>query len=173
MRGIEVMLMAAFAGLVGLGLWNARQWLPQWGPKVVNSAPANAGKPVEKVAGKLGANKQHAGKRGIMGDARSSGTSDNTRSETRVEVPYWLPVFPTQADLAVGASGVHIRAKYGEPTARVTEMHAGQLLERYYYFNSERTQLIVATLEGGVVTDAEAYRADRAVSRSSAKVPLN
>ena len=39
MRGIETMLLAAFAGLVGLGLWNARQWLPQWSPKVVNSVP--------------------------------------------------------------------------------------------------------------------------------------
>jgi hypothetical protein len=173
MRGIEVMLLAAFAGLVGLGLWNARQWLPQLSPKVVNSAPANAGKPVEKVAGKLGANKQHAGKRGVMGDARSSGMSDTTRSETRVDVPYWLPGFPTQADLPVGASGAHIRAKYGEPTARVTEMHAGHLLERYYYFDSERTQLTVATLEGGIVTNAEAYHADRAVSTSSARVPVN
>jgi hypothetical protein len=70
-------------------------------------------------------------------------------------VPYWLPAFPTRADLALGASGVHIRAKYGEPTARVTEMHAGQLLERYYYFNSDRTQMTVATLVGGVLTSAE------------------
>jgi hypothetical protein len=170
MRGIEAMLLAAFAGLVGLGLWNARQWLPQWSPKVVNSVPANAGKAVEKVTGKPGANKLHAGKRG---DARSSGTLDVTRAAETVEVPPWVPVLPTQTDLPVGTSGARIRAKYGEPTARVTEMHAGQLLERYYYFNSERTQLVVATLEGGIVTGAEAYHSDRAVSRSSAKVPIN
>ena len=173
MRGIEVMLLAAFAGLVGLGLWNARQWLPQLSPKVVNSAPANAGKPVEKVAGKLGANKQHAGKRGVMRDARSSGMSDNTRSETRVDVPYWLPGFPTQADLPVGTSGARIRAKYGEPTARVTELHAGQLLERYYYFNSDRTQMTVATLEAGIITGAEAYHEDRAVRTKGQVVPVN
>jgi hypothetical protein len=172
MRGIEVMLLAAFAGLVGLGLWNARQWLPEWHPKTVSSVPANVGKPVEKVAGKRGVNSLHAGKRGMRGDARFSGTSDITRSETRVEVPYWLPAFPTQADLPVGVSGVHIRAKYGEPAARVTEMHAGQLLERYYYFNSEHTQMTVATLQGGIITGTEAYRADRALSRSSA-VPVN
>jgi hypothetical protein len=169
MRGIEVMLLAAFAGLVGLGLWNGRQWLPQWSPKVVNSGAANTGKLVEKAAGKLEAKKQHGGKRGVL----SSGMSDIPRSETRIDVPYLPPVFPTQADLPAGTSGVRIRAKYGEPTARVTEMHAGQLLERYYYFNSERTQLTVATLEGGIITDSEAYRADRAVSSSSAKVPLN
>lgn len=165
MRGIEVMLLAAFAGLVGLGLWNARQWLPQLSPKVVNSAAANAGKRVEKVAG---ANKQHAGKRRVTGDARSPGTSalaagDFPRSETTVEVPSWP--MPKQADLPVGASGVRILAKYGEPTARVAEMHGGQLLERYYYFSSDRTQLTIATLVGGVITGAEAYRADRAVSR--------
>jgi hypothetical protein len=168
MRGIEVMLLAAFAGLVGLGLWNGRQWLPQWSPKVVNSVPAYAGKPVEKVAGKL-ETKKHGGKRGVM----SSGISDIPLSETRVDVPYLPPVFPTQADFPVGTSGVRIRAKYGEPSARVSEMHGGQLLERYYYFNSERTQLTVATLEGGVVTGAEAYRADRAVSSSSPRVPVN
>lgn len=168
MRGIEVMLLAGFAGLIGLGLWNARQWLPQWSPKVVNSGPANAGKAVEKVAGKRGDTKQHAGKRRVTGDARRPGTSafpagDFPESETRVEVPAW-PV-PTQADLPVGASGVRILAKYGEPTARVAEMHGGQLLERYYYFSSDRAQLTVATLVGGVVTGAEAFRADRAVSR--------
>lgn len=166
MRGIEIMLLAAFAGLVGLGLWNARQWLPQWSPKAVSSAPANAGKTVEKVSGKREGNKQHAGKRGVTRDPRSPGTStlaagDFPRSETRVDVPSW----PTRADLPVGVSGVRILAKYGEPTARVSEMHGGQLLERYYYFSSDRTQLTVATLVGGVITNAEAYRADRAVSR--------
>jgi hypothetical protein len=169
MRGIEVMLLAAFAGLVGLGLWNGRQWLPQWSPKVVNSVPVNAGKPVEKAAGKLEAKKQHGGKRGVL----SSGVSDIPLSETRIDVPYLPPVFPTQADFPAGTSGVRIRAKYGEPSARVSEMHGGQLLERYYYFNSERTQLTVATLEGGVVTGAEAYRADRAVSSSGPRVPVN
>jgi hypothetical protein len=164
MRGIEAMLLAGFVGLVGLGLWNFRQWLPRWSPKVVNSAPANAGKAVAKVGDKLEANKQHAGKRGLMGDAGSSGTSDFARSETRVDVP-WPPVFPTGADLPVGTSGVRILAKYGEPTARVTEMHAGQLVERYYYFSNDRTQLTVATLEGGVITGAEAYRPDRSALR--------
>ena len=81
------------------------------------------------------------------------GTSDIPPSETRVDV--WQPAFPTRADLPVGASGVGIRAKYGEPTARVTEMHAGQLLERYYYFSSDRTQLVVATLQAGMITGAE------------------
>jgi hypothetical protein len=171
MRGIEAMLLAAFAGLVGLGLWNARQWLPQWSPKVVNSVPANAGKAVTKVGDTLGGRKQHAGKRGIMGNARSSGTSDIPPSETRVDVP--PPAFPTRADLPVGASGVGVRAKYGEPTARVTEMHAGQVSERYYYFNSDRTQLIVATLEAGIITGAETYSADRAVRAKAQVVPVN
>jgi hypothetical protein len=34
-------------------------------------------------------------------------------------------------------------------------MHAGQLLERYYYFNADRTRMTVATLAGGVITGAE------------------
>ena len=171
MRGIETMLLAAFAGLVGLGLWNARQWLPQWSPKVVNSVPANAGKADTKVGDKLGAKKEHAGKRGMMGNARSSGTSDIPPSETSIDV--WMPAFPTRADLPVGASGAGIRAKYGEPTARVTEMHAGHLLERYYYFNSDRTQLTVATLQAGMITSAEAYRADRAIRTEAQVVPVN
>ncbi len=175
MRGIEAMLLAAFAGLVGLAFWNARQWLPQWSPKVVNSVPANGGNAVRKVSDKSVAKKQHAGRHGIAGDA--SGTSDLaagyiTPSKTIVQVSSW-PGFPTRADLPVGASGVGIRAKYGEPTARVTEMHAGQLLERYYYFNSDRTQLIVATLQAGIITGADAYRADRAVRTKAQVVPVN
>jgi hypothetical protein len=154
MRGIEVMLLAAFAGLVGLGLWNARQWLPQWNQKVVNSAPANADKTVAKVTGKRGVDKQSVGRHGVKGNI--SGIPDLAAGGiTKVDVPSWLPAFPTRADLPVGASGVHILAKYGEPTARVTEMHAGQLLERYYYFNADRTRLTVATLAGGVLTNAE------------------
>jgi hypothetical protein len=159
MRGIEIMLLAAFAGLVGLGLWNAREWLPQWNPKVVNSAPANASKTVTKVGDTLGANKQRAGKRGNGSGPSDRAVSNIIPGQTIVNV--W-PTFPTGADLPVGTSGVRILAKYGEPNARVTEMHAGRLLERYYYFNSDRTQLTVATLEGGVITGAEAYRPDRA-----------
>jgi hypothetical protein len=171
MRGIEAMFLATFAGLVGLGIWNTRPWLPRWSPKVVNSVPANADKAVTKLSDKLAAKKRHAG--GVMGNGRFSGTSDIPLSETRVDVPFGPPVFPTRTDLPVGSSGVGIRAKYGEPTARVTEMHAGQLLERYYYFNSDRTQMTVATLEGGIITGAEAYREDRTARAKAQVVPVN
>lgn len=159
MRGIEALLLAAFAGLVGVGLWNARHWLPEWNLKTVNSAPADASR-IGNAPGKPEANKPGNGKHGLVRNGRLAEKSDAAPgspavSETTVDVPRWLPPFPTRADLPIGASGAHIRSKYGEPTARVTETRAGQLVERYYYLNADRTQLTVATLEGGLVTHTE------------------
>jgi hypothetical protein len=74
-------------------------------------------------------------------------------SETEVDVP--MPKFPVRTDFPRGATSLQIRAQYGEPTARTTEMHDGHLFEHYYYFNNDRTQLTVATFENGVIVSAE------------------
>jgi len=153
MRGIQAMLLASFIGLVGLGIWNARQWLPRGAVKSILSfhgdgKTGNGGPVVDKSNAKAR----------ILGKRRNglalSAMGDVSVSRIDVEIPAH-PRFPTRADLAVGATGVQIRTQYGEPTARVTEMRAGHLLERYYYFNRDRTQLTLATLEGGVIVAAE------------------
>jgi hypothetical protein len=154
MRGMEVLIIAGLLGLVAVGVWNARRWLPDWAspsaPAVANSGIA--GKPDPKL-------ERASGKRKLDRAGRSSVVSNFTigdlpGSKTEVDVPIGVP-FPTRNDLAVGATGVQILAKYGEPTARVTAMQNGRLLERYFYVNSDRTKLTVATLERGVVVSVD------------------
>jgi hypothetical protein len=161
MRGIELLLLAGFIGLIGVGAWNARQWLPQWGDKSISSAAAAAGanKISGGLAGKSDSKGRVGGKRGIGRSARASITADVRDGNVSISTIYvQVPVdsgFPTAADLPVGAHGAEIVTKYGEPTARVTEMRTGHLFEHYYYFNNDRTQLTVATLESGIIVSAE------------------
>ncbi len=148
--------MAGFIGLIAVGVWNARQWLPGWGPEAIIYAPSDTsgGSPTDR-AGK--ASRARA-KRGFGRGSSASATSDLAFtgfpvSETEVDVP--MPKFPVRTDFPRGATGAQIRARYGEPTARTTEMRGGHVFEHYYYFNNDRTQLTVATLENGVIVSAE------------------
>jgi hypothetical protein len=150
MRGIEILLLAGFIGLIGVGVWNARQWLPQWGGKATSYAPAD--KSPSPPGGKTDKVAHARGKRGFNLGNGDSPRGDVSLSETQVDVP--MPKFPIRADFPRGATGLQIRARYGEPTARTTEVHEGHLLEHYYYFNNDRTQLTVATLENGVIVSA-------------------
>jgi hypothetical protein len=155
MRGMEVLTIAGLLGLVAVGVWNARRWLPDWASP---SAPAAAyAGPAAKPDPKL---ERTSGKRALDRAGRSTVVSNFTigdfpASKTEVDVPISAAPFPTRNDLPPGISGTQIRSKFGEPTARVTAMQGGRLFERYYYLNSDRTQLIVATLEHGVVVATE------------------
>lgn len=63
--------------------------------------------------------------------------------------------FPAPDDLKVGNTGTEIRSQFGEPSARVVGVRDGVLLERYYYLNSDRTRVTVATLNNGVLVSAQ------------------
>ncbi len=152
MRGIEALLLAAFLGLIGLAVWNGHQWFPHWsGASTVRVNPAAA----NRVAGeseKSVAKTKATGKRSFW-----RGLTDPNLPvlKTEVDIAAWHPAFPTVADLPVGASATQIRTKYGEPTARITGLQTGHLVEQYYYFNPDRTRLTVAKLDSGVVVSAQ------------------
>src|SRR5438105_9792298 len=122
MRGMEVLIMAGLLGLVAVGVWNARRWLPDWAsskPAAVASAT-----PAAKSDAKLA---ESSGKRKLDKAGRSSVISnfkigDLPVSRTEVDVPMPGSPFPTRNDLLLGTSGVQIIAKYDEPTALVTAM---------------------------------------------------
>jgi hypothetical protein len=156
MRGMEVLILAGLLGLVAVAVWNARRWLPEWASPAAPAVAAHgavAGKPDAKAAAAVGKRKGDRGGRTSLVSNFTLG--DLPASKTEVDVPMPGSPFPTRNDLAIGATGVQIRAKYGEPTARVTAMQGGRLIEHYYYVNSDRTQLTVATLERGVVVGVE------------------
>jgi hypothetical protein len=157
MRGMEVVMIAGLLGLVAAGvwMWGGRR-LPEWNSSTVPviATAGVAGKPDTKLV-------RAPGKHDIDKPSRSTVMSDFKiggfpASKTEVDVPISASPFPNRNDLRPGATGVQIRAKFGEPIARVTAMQGGQLLERYYYVNSDRTKLTMATLEHGVVVSAEA-----------------
>ena len=158
MRGIEALLLAGFIGLLAIGAWNARRWLPEWAPRGFTSGSADTSKAPGRTGKQTDKGTQASGKRrAARGHQDSPGADielgDFPKSRTDVDLP--PSKFPSRKDLPVGATGVQIRAEYGEPNARVTEVRGGRVLEHYYYFNSDRTQLTVATLESGIIVSAE------------------
>lgn len=154
MRGMEVLILAGLLGLVAVGVWNARRWLPDWASKPAAVASAT---PAPKADAKLDrASGKHKGVRtGRSSVVSNFSIGDLPASKTEVDVPMPGTPFPARNDIHIGAKGVQILARYGEPTARVTAMQNGRLIERYYYVNSDRTQLTVATLERGVVVSVD------------------
>lgn len=158
MRGIEALLLAGFVGLLAVGAWNARRWLPEWVPKTFTSASTDTSKGPDKFGKQIDKAKQGSGKRRAARGRQDSASADIApgdfpKSRTDVDLP--PSKFPSRKDIPLGGTGVQIRAEYGEPNARVTEIRSGRVFELYYYFNSDRTQLTVATLESGVVVSAE------------------
>lgn len=159
MRGIEALLLAGFIGLLAIGAWNARQWLPnKWGVTAFTSGSSNTTKGPGGLGKQADKAKQGNGKRrGARAyEASPNGDfafGDFPTSRTDVELP--PSKFPTRKDFPLGVTGIQIRAQYGEPNARVTEMRGGRVLEHYYYFNTDRTQVTVATLDSGILVSTE------------------
>lgn len=80
---------------------------------------------------------------------------DLPSSKTALDVPVGSP-FPTRNDLRVGVTGTQILARYGEPTARVTAMQNGRIIERYISMSiAIAHKLTLATLERGVVASID------------------
>jgi hypothetical protein len=179
---IVALLMLGFVGLVGIGVRNARQWLPLRDTHAANSTPTAASTVGRALGGKTEPKRTgDPNKRGLDeadqavefkelpafcgGGEMASATlccqiacggapseADSSTSKTDVVVS---PVFPTPDDFPPGATGVQIRAQFGEPTARVIETRDGSVFELYYYFSPDRTQLTVARLKAGVIVSAE------------------
>jgi hypothetical protein len=182
MRGIQAILLVGFIGLVGALIWNARQWLPLRGAQAVSSAPSAASKMAEGLAGKTEPKKTGARNEWELDSAdpkvpfkelplfcgggeeaaaalccqiACSPAEGKTDAQPRATEAPGAPLFPTLNDLPAGATDVQIRARFGEPAARVTETRDGRVFERYYYFNRDHTRLTVAILKAGVVVSAE------------------
>jgi hypothetical protein len=91
------------------------------------------------------------------GRAPDEADSSVLKSVTKTEAPL-SPAFPAGDDFSAGSTGDQIRAQFGEPTARVTEMIDGRVAERYYYYNRDHTKLTMARLRGGVIVSAEDHQ---------------
>jgi len=169
MRGIEALLLAGFIGLIGIGIWNARQWLPLRATQAAHSAPitsattaaskpsALAGRKTEPKGTRVGIKPEHVRADQASASDVASGNdvvlADPSKPKTTEALVSW--VVPTRKDLPVGATGVQIRSRFGDPTALVTETSDGRIVEQYYYFNRDRTQVTVATLRAGIIVSTK------------------
>ncbi len=158
-------MLVATAGLLGVGVWQAHDLLSRSGSRVASSLAAlvkmeparPAGKPDNepdqksvKAKGKLA-----RGHRVGVASATELGNLEMPPPETTVmEVPVGNP-FPDPHKLSKGVTRMQLVDKYGEPTMRASATVQGRLIERYYYVNSDRTKLTVATLEDGLLMSAE------------------
>jgi hypothetical protein len=62
---------------------------------------------------------------------------------------------PNANNIKAGTTRTELRARYGNPTLDVTARRDGRLVERYYYLSEDQSQLTVATLQDGAVTQTE------------------
>jgi hypothetical protein len=152
MRSAELLLLAAFVALVGLGLWNFRSWLPVAGHSVTTVVAKGA--PVPHPTSKRAGTK--AGKSGhsLEGFELPLGPMSVSTMEIHVN---GAP-FPTPKDLIAGMSREQILSLFGDPVVRVTGEKEGELFEKLYYVNDEHTLATVADLLGGFVVSAESKR---------------
>jgi hypothetical protein len=154
MRILEALLFAAFIGLIGVGIWNTRQFLPRGILAFANapfSTPADTRAELEKPADKAMPARAKRSRSDPFANPRGA---NDTAAMTEVDVPVTVSL-PTPKSLPLGSTSEQIRAKYGEPDLRVTEVRGGRICEYYYYYNRDRTQFTVATLESGILVSSK------------------
>jgi hypothetical protein len=146
MRAVESIMLLLALAVVGVGIWAVHKWIPQSGLSIFGrpasqevKKPDSPPKPVTL---------EH--KR----QARSLHPIDLPIGSIEVSVPLGF-AFPSPADLHAGTTRAQLVAKYGEPSARVSGVDDGILVERYYFVSHDRTRITVVTLRSGVITSAE------------------
>jgi hypothetical protein len=160
MKGKELLMLLA---ILGVGLWAITRWVGGPGstasrllaPITSRFGAAPAAKAPEKPAPKDESKTSHPKRRSPKAGAPSETDSAFPDEPSTITVLVPSAHFPTPEELKAGTAGTDIRSQFGEPSARVAGVRDGVLLERYYYLNSERTKVTVATLQNGVLVSAQ------------------
>lgn len=153
MRASEFFTLMFILGLLGVGVWGAYEWLN--GASFPLAASATGPKPAA-LAEKPGSGMHTADstRRNRDRNRSAQAAGSDVPLSTVVDVPVTVR-FPRRGDLPRGTSRLQVRSVFGEPRVSTSELRDGSLLERYYYFNKDHTEVTVATLENGVVVAAE------------------
>ncbi len=163
MKGMESVLLAAVVGLLGLGAWQARNWLPNLrtaaSSLTSSMSKSSAGKSTVPTSGKTTDAAATKAKR-PHGSRPPSGSSlnaaDLTKPGNATIVPVeWHTRFPNVPDLVAGTTRTELSNKYGAPLLKVALRRDGALVEQYYYSTGDFTRFTVATLHNGTVVGAE------------------
>jgi hypothetical protein len=160
MKGKELLMLVA---ILGVGLWAITRYVEGPGSTASSilapiitrfgAGPAahDVPKPDTKEEGKKGHAKAKRSK--ASGTANTDSAFPDEPSTITVLVP--SAHYPTPEELKIGSTGTDIRSQFGEPSARVAGVRDGFLLERYYYLNSDRTRVTIATLRNGLLVSAQ------------------
>jgi hypothetical protein len=164
MKGMESVLLAAVVGLLGLGAWQARNWLPNLrtaaSSLTSSMSKSSAGKSAAPTNGKTAdaaeaakAKRSHANRASAVDSLK---TTESTKPENFTVVPVeWHRQFPKVPDLVAGTTRTELSNKYGAPLLKVALRRDGALVEQYYYSTGDFTHFTVATLHNGTVVGAE------------------
>lgn len=160
MKGKELLMLLA---ILGVGLWAITRWAGGPGSRASSilapiaskfgiAAPA---KPAEKMSSEQ--NPKADGQKRTRHRSKSSSGMDSAFPDEPSTITVLVPSahYPTPGELKLGSNGAEIRSQFGDPSARVSGVRDGVLLERYYYLNSERTRVTVATFNNGVLVSAQ------------------
>lgn len=147
MRAVESLMMALALAVLGVGVWAVHKWVPRSGLSIFRPASSEKIKVAERPVSKPTPVPRKQTTRHPLDVALPLGAIE-------VDVPAGYP-FPGPGDLPRGTTRAQIKAKYGEPIARVSGVEEGRLFERYYFLHGDRTRITVATLRNGVVASTE------------------
>jgi hypothetical protein len=174
MRMFENLLLAGFvvlAVLIGYAIWHGGYWFPT---QTIQAATLNqaASHPAEPVtppsrAGHMALRKdsahhsaahdtQSGTTAAVSTDdlARLSGAADAAAIEA-LRKKALRSMLPDSDKLLVGTTRIELRQRYGSPAFEVAATHEGSLVERYYYMNSDRGNVVIATLRNGKLVSAQ------------------
>ncbi|HSU31078.1 MAG TPA: hypothetical protein VLJ11_07570 [Bryobacteraceae bacterium] len=155
MRGLESLMLAALVALLGLGIWQGRNWLPGILRHTIPAPLSSTAKPATELHPKVRVKKSRLshGKSTKPEFAAVDRLLAEQNSSTVVVVP--LPGMPKAGSIKAGTSRAELRARYGDPTLDVAARRDGRMIERFYYLSEDQSQITVATLQDGAVTHAE------------------
>src|ERR1700722_12560485 len=150
MRSLGTLLLAASIGLLGVIVWQGSLLLPGPIPQTTSvTLPVRA--TVKK--GKTGFHGSAAKKSPLNPADSASSFPPDLKPRTTVVTPP-LDV-PDSGQMEIGTARSELRERYGVPTFAVSSVRDGSLVERYYYVEPERANLVVATLREGKLVEAQ------------------
>ena len=156
-RRVELLLVAASIGLVALMVWHWQRWLPgQTAPATSTRTP-----PVDlAVSQKAKTANGRKAKNFDRSSAASRAPELSGDSFSPDPVPATTAVkplldIPDSKTMAIGTTRSDLRKRYGIPSAVVTSLRDGHLVELYYYVKPDRANMVVATLREGKLVSAQ------------------
>ncbi|HEY3838355.1 MAG TPA: hypothetical protein VGL72_17370 [Bryobacteraceae bacterium] len=181
MRSLQLFLLAAAIGVVGIALWQ-RQTL--FGD-ALHAASAVISPVSSKTYRQARAVPSGTAKHSVLTKKSAAGGASRTNPTAAsnelsgISVPAELNLgttvvkplldVPDSEKMEIGAGSSELRQRFGTPTLAVESVNDGSLVERYYYVKPDRNNLVIATLREGKLISAQTAQVWRPQPRNAAQ----